>query len=96
MNALMGKMHSTDPPSPADPPTAAAPTRSHPHPNIDPTTLSEEVFDPSAGRMSAKSALQSMLCLLTGYCWGLALVYAGTAEASAKHVLLQHLKLLHW
>jgi hypothetical protein len=58
--------------------------------------LDEEVFDPSAGFMSGRSCFQALLCLLTGHCWGLALVFAGTSDPRAKQILLQHLRFMQW
>lgn len=47
-----------------------------------------------ASIISRRTALQSFLCIIAGTCWGLAFVYAGTANCDAKGLLLKQLRLL--
>ena len=41
-----------------------------------------------AASISRRTALQSFLCILSGACWGLALVFAGTSDAKVKALLM--------
>ncbi len=45
-------------------------------------------------KLSAKASLGAYLCITTGYCVGIGLVYAGTSNESAKLTILAKLKVL--
>lgn len=44
--------------------------------------------------LDPRSALAVYLNIITGYCWGMGLVYAGTADEVARDTLLEKLKML--
>ena len=44
--------------------------------------------------LDPRSALAVYLNIITGYCWGMGLVYAGTAHEGARDTLLEKLKIL--
>ena len=48
----------------------------------------------SDNKLSAKSSLGAYLCIITGYCVGIGLVFAGTSNESAKLTILAKLKVL--
>jgi anaphase-promoting complex subunit 1 len=45
-------------------------------------------------RLDTRTALNHYLCAVSGYCFGIGLVFAGTSDATAKKTLLAQLKLL--
>jgi hypothetical protein len=47
-------------------------------------------------QMSLRASFQVFLCLLSGYCWAIALRFAGTSDLEAKTLLLKQLRLLQW
>jgi hypothetical protein len=48
----------------------------------------------SATALSATTALHLYVCVLSGYCLGIGLVFAGTGNIQARGVLLKKLRLL--
>ena len=45
-------------------------------------------------QLSARDALHLYMCIVTGYCFGMGLVYAGTCDEAAKTTILSKLKFL--
>jgi anaphase-promoting complex subunit 1 len=45
-------------------------------------------------KLNPRTALSHYLCAVTGYCFGMGIVHAGTSNATAKQTILMHLRLL--